>query len=289
MGHKNTTFAENNRLLSFNGFHLDISTPKVMGILNLTPDSFFDGGKHVDIANILKTCEEMLIDGAQIIDLGGVSTRPGAALVSEQEEWERVLPILKSLVVHFPGVWFSIDTYRSVIAEKCVEAGAMMINDISGGNLDPNMFATIARLRVPYVLMHMHGTPQSMQHHPLDIGLVDEVKDFFLNKVDDLRALGVEQIILDPGYGFGKTLEANYLLLKEQESLRIDNLPLLTGLSRKSMINKVLGTQAKDALNGTSVLNTLALLNGASILRVHDVKEAVECIRLVEQYQKAGS
>jgi len=289
MGHKNTTFAENNRLLSFNGFHLDISTPVVMGILNLTPDSFYDGGKHVDEANILKTCEQMLQDGACIIDMGGVSTRPGAPEVNEQEELKRVLPVLRTLVKHFPGVWFSIDTYQSTVAEKCVEAGAMMINDISGGNLDNHMFATIARLRVPYVLMHMHGTPQTMQKYPLEWGAVDDVRDFFTKKVDELRALGVEQIILDPGYGFGKTLEANYLLLKKQESLRIDNLPLLTGLSRKSMINKVLGTQPVEALNGTSVLNTLALLNGANILRVHDVKEAVECIRLVEQYQKAGS
>jgi len=289
MGHKNTTFAENNRVLSLNGSHLDISTPVVMGILNLTPDSFYDGGKHVDKANILKTCEQMLLDGALIIDLGGVSTRPGAGEVNETEELNRVLPILKTLVKHFPGVWFSIDTYRSAVAEQCVNAGAMMINDISGGNLDNHMFATISRLRVPYVLMHMHGTPQTMQQYPLEGGVVNDVRDFFTKKVDELHALGVEQIILDPGYGFGKTLEANYLLLKKQESLRINNLPLLAGLSRKSMINKVLGTQPVEALNGTSVLNTLALHNGANILRVHDVKEAVECIKLFDHYQKAGS
>jgi dihydropteroate synthase len=230
----------------------------------------------------------MLHDGAQIIDIGGVSTRPGAPEVSEEEELKRVNPILQLLVKHFPETWFSIDTFRSGVARICLDNGASIINDISGGELDGEMFNIIAQHQVPYVLMHMHGTPQTMQQHPLQDAVVTEVADFFKQKVTELKRLGVHQIILDPGFGFGKSLEANYLLLKNLETLRIDQWPLLAGVSRKSMINKVLETKPDQALNGTTVLNTIALQNGANLLRVHDVKEAVDCIKLVAMYQNVS-
>ncbi|PKP32309.1 MAG: dihydropteroate synthase [Bacteroidetes bacterium HGW-Bacteroidetes-16] len=271
--------------LSYNGRTLDLSTPKVMGILNLTPDSFFDGGKHQHQDNILESCAQMLQDGARIIDIGGVSTRPGAPEVSEEEELKRVLPILQMLVKNFPETWFSLDTFRTAVVRICLDHGASIINDISGGDLDGDMFKTVAQYQVPYVLMHMHGTPQTMQQHPLQDAVVTEVAQFFKRKVTELTRLGAHQIILDPGFGFGKSLEANYLLLKNLETLRIDQWPLLAGISRKSMINKVLETKPDQALNGTTVLNTIALQNGANLLRVHDVKEAVECIKLVAMYQ----
>ncbi|MDP2722314.1 MAG: dihydropteroate synthase [Bacteroidales bacterium] len=274
--------------LSYNGRTLDLSTPLVMGILNLTPDSFFDGGKHQHQDNILESCAQMLHDGAQIIDIGGVSTRPGAPEVSEEEELKRVNPILQLLVKNFPETWFSIDTFRAGVARICLDNGASIINDISGGELDGEMFNIIAQHQVPYVLMHMHGTPQTMQQHPLQDAVVTEVAQFFKRKVTELTRLGVHQIILDPGFGFGKSLEANYLLLKNLENLRIDQWPLLAGVSRKSMINKVLETKPDQALNGTTVLNTIALQNGANLLRVHDVKEAVECIKLVTMYQNVS-
>lgn len=288
MGHKSTTFAENNMNLSCNGRTLDLSMPIVMGILNLTPDSFFDGGKHQQTDNILESCANMLNEGARIIDIGGVSTRPGAPEVSEGEEINRVVPILQQLVKNFPETWFSIDTFRARVARICIENGASIINDISGGELDGEMFQIIAQHQVPYVLMHMHGTPQTMQQHPMQGAVVTEVADFFKRKVTELTMLGAHQIILDPGFGFGKSLEANYQLLKNLGTLRINQLPLLAGVSRKSMINKVLNTRPADALNGTSVLNTFALQNGANLLRVHDVKEAVECIKLVAMYQNVS-
>jgi dihydropteroate synthase len=287
MGYKSTTFAENNMKLSYNGYTLDLATPKVMGILNVTPDSFYDGGKHFAMGNILKTCEQMLMDGAHIIDIGGVSTRPGAQEVSEQEEYDRVIPALKILVKNFPQTWFSVDTYRSQIAEICVNEGARIINDISGGNLDNQMFTVVGRLKIPYVLMHMHGTPQTMQQKPLNESVVNEVQHFFIKKVNQLKELGGDQVILDPGFGFGKTLDANYRLLKNQDKIRVDNLPILTGISRKSLINKVLDIKPEQALNGTTILNTLALQQGANILRVHDVREAKECIIMMIKYQKA--
>jgi dihydropteroate synthase len=258
-----------------------------MGILNVTPDSFYDGGKHFAMGNILKTCEQMLMDGAHIIDIGGVSTRPGAQEVSEQEEYDRVIPALKILVKNFPQTWFSVDTYRSQIAEICVNEGARIINDISGGNLDNQMFTVVGKLKIPYVLMHMHGTPQTMQQKPLNESVVNEVQHFFIKKVNQLKELGGDQVILDPGFGFGKTLDANYRLLKNQDKIRVDNLPILTGISRKSLINKVLDIKPEQALNGTTILNTLALQQGANILRVHDVREAKECIIMMIKYQKA--
>lgn len=274
--------------LSYNGRTLDLSTPTVMGILNLTPDSFFDGGKHQHQDNILESCAQMLQDGAQIIDIGGVSARPGAPEVSEEEELKRVKPILQMLIKNFPETWFSIDTFRAGVARICLDNGASIINDISGGELDGEMFSLIARHQVPYVLMHMHGTPQTMQQQTMQGAVVTEVAEFFKRKVTELTRLGARQIILDPGFGFGKSLEANYQLLKNMETLRISQLPILVGVSRKSMINKVLETKPDEALNGTTVLNTIALQNGANLLRVHDVKEAVECIKLVAMYQNVA-
>ncbi len=266
----------------------DFSKPQIMGILNLTPDSFYDGGKYQNEEQWVSQTRKMLEDGADIIDMGAVSTRPGAKPVDEDQELRRLLPPLKRLVVEFPKVVFSIDTYRARVARQCIEAGAQIINDISGGNFDKNMFSTIADLKVPYVLMHIHGTPENMQLHPISENIVSVVRTFFEKKVAALQALGVEDIILDPGFGFGKTLESNYELLQNMAATRIGNLPLLAGISRKSMINKVLNVQPSKALNGTTVVNTLALLHGANLLRVHDVKEAREAIDIVHFYQNAG-
>jgi dihydropteroate synthase len=266
----------------------DFLKPQIMGILNLTPDSFYDGGRYTDEAHWINQTRKMLEEGADIIDMGAVSTRPGAKPVNENQELERLLPALKVLTTEFPETVFSIDTYRAETARQCVEAGARIINDISGGNFDKNMFSTIAELKVPYVLMHIHGTPQNMQQHPLSENIVSVVRTFFEKKVAALQALGVEDVILDPGFGFGKTLESNYELLQNMAATRVGNLPLLAGISRKSMINKVLGTRPSEALNGTTILNTLALLHGANLLRVHDVKEASEAIDIVHFYQNAG-
>jgi dihydropteroate synthase len=272
--------------LSCNGYQLDLNTPVVMGIINCTPDSFYSGGRAHHLDNLLETVEKMIQQGAQIIDVGGVSTRPGAALVEESEEIKRVIPVLKLLAESFPDTWFSLDTFRARVAGMGVNAGARLINDISAGSLDSDLLPIVASLKVPYVLMHMHGTPQQMQESPLDKDIVAVVSRFFSRKLEELTNLGIDQVILDPGYGFGKTTAANYVLLKNQAQLRINGLPLLTGVSRKSMINKVLNTTPEQALNGTTILNTLALLNGASILRVHDVAEAMECIRLTSFFQQ---
>lgn len=266
---------------------MDLSRPRIMGILNITPDSFFDGGRYAAEEERIIQTRKMLDEGADIIDLGAVSTRPGAAEVSQDEELRRLLPVLKKLVSEFPGALFSIDTYRSQVAEQCLKAGASIINDISGGMLDPAIYETVGRHQVPYILMHMLGNPQTMQQNPLSGNSVQEVKVFFEEKVHLLQKKGVTNIILDPGFGFGKTLEGNYLLLKQLEALRIDNLPILAGVSRKSMIYKALDTTPEGALNGTSVVHTMALLNGADILRVHDVKEAREAIELLILYQNS--
>ena len=287
MGNKDTSFPKI-RPLHTGEKLFDFSEPKIMGILNLTPDSFFDGGKYNREEQWLMQTRKMLKEGADIIDIGAVSTRPGAAAVGEEEELMRLLPPLKKLVTEFPDAVFSIDTYHAKVARQCIEAGAHIINDISGGSFDKNMFQTIAELKVPYVLMHIHGTPETMQEHPLSEKIVSVVRTFFQDKVSALRAIGVEDIILDPGFGFGKTLEGNYELLQKMETTRIDNLPLLAGVSRKSMINKVLGTLPAEALNGTTVIHTLALLNGANLLRVHDVKEAREAVKLVQFYRNFG-
>ena len=287
MESKGTSFGKIRKLTIGNKI-FDFSRPKVMGILNLTPDSFFDGGRYTQQEQWLTQTRKMLNEGADITDIGAASTRPGAAFVPVEEELKRLLPALKTLLRAFPDAVFSIDTYHAETAARCVENGAHLINDISGGTFDTNMFDTLARLQVPYVLMHIHGTPENMQQQPLSKGITKQVLSFFEKKVAVLRDKGVEDILLDPGFGFGKTLEGNYELLQNMGQTRVNDLPLLAGISRKSMINKVLGTQPSQALNGTTVLHTLALLNGANLLRVHDVKEAREAIALVEFYRNFG-
>jgi dihydropteroate synthase len=274
---------DTNKSINFKEKTLNLDEPIIMGILNLTPDSFFDGGKYNNEPQIITQVEQMINDGASIIDVGGYSTRPGAETVSEEEELQRVLPIVKLLKANFRDIIISIDTFRSEVAKKCIEAGADLINDISGGTLDDNLFDTVADLNVPYVLMHIKGTPQNMQDNPTYTDVVKEVKDYFTKKIDQLNAKGVTNIILDPGFGFGKTVEHNYELLKHLDQFQSFGLPVLAGLSRKSMINKVLGTTPEEALNGTTVLNTIALQKGASILRVHDIAAAKECVKLLKK------
>lgn len=257
-----------------------------MGILNVTPDSFFDGGRYTGPQHALARAQQMVYEGASIIDLGAASTRPGAVQPSEEEEWSRLEPVLPLLAEKLPGVTISIDTYRSGIARKAVAEGARMINDISGGTLDPEMFATVAELDLPYVLMHIQGRPETMQENPQYENVVDEVAEFFREQIAKLRSRGFEKIILDPGFGFGKNLEHNYALLAAMDRFAETGFPVLAGLSRKSMITKLLGIKKDEALNGTTALNMVALSKGASILRVHDVKEAVECIRIWNQLNK---
>ncbi|MEM6964683.1 MAG: dihydropteroate synthase [Bacteroidota bacterium] len=262
---------------------LDLSEPVVMGILNVTPDSFFDGGKYENEKAMLQQVEKMIVEGAAVIDVGGMSSRPGAEIIDEEEELRRVLPIIQKMSSTFPNTIISIDTVRSKVAEEAVAAGAAIINDISAGNIDEKMFATVAQLNVPYILMHMQGRPSTMQQKPDYQDVTEEVLRFFIDKVGQLRALGVKDIILDPGFGFGKTVEHNYQLLKKLAIFKILDLSLLVGVSRKSMIYKVLNSTAQDALNGTTALNALALERGANLLRVHDVKEAMETIQLWKQ------
>lgn len=252
----------------------------IMGIINLTPDSFYDKSRFLSEKEILKQVEKMLNDGADIIDLGAVSTRPGSEKISEEEELKRLLPALKSIRESFPECIISVDTWRAVVAKKAVAEGANIINDISGGTMDAYMFETIAQLKVPYILMHIQGTPQTMQQNPTYNDVVNEVIDFLAERIQKLRLLGVSDIIVDPGFGFGKTLEHNFTLLKHLEQFAILDCPILVGVSRKSMITKALNIKADESLNGTTVLNTISLMKGAKILRVHDVKEAVEAVKL---------
>lgn len=269
-----------------NGKLLDLTRPQVMGILNITPDSFFDGGKYGNEHAVLLQAEKMLQEGASILDIGGASSRPGAVEVPELEEMERVVPAITAILEKFPEAILSIDTWRASVANAAIKAGASIVNDISAGSLDPKMFQTVAGLGVPYILMHMQGTPGTMQQSPHYEDVVTEVLDFFIHKVAALRALGVKDIVLDPGFGFGKTVEHNYTLLKRMETFRnVLELPVLAGISRKSMICKPLGIPPAEALNGTTALHIVALQQGASILRVHDVKEAREVIRLWELMQ----
>ncbi|MCB0409495.1 MAG: dihydropteroate synthase [Flavobacteriales bacterium] len=277
------TFFLKKNTINCKGKLLNLDELHVMGILNLTPDSFFDGASHTNEKLVLEKVQKMLDDGATFIDVGGYSSRPGAADVSEAEELSRVLPVVELLLREFPEILISIDTFRSQVAAKCIEAGAAMINDISAGELDAQMFKTVKALQVPYVMMHMQGTPQNMQQNPVYENVTLEVLQYFVNKINQLNQLGVNDIIIDPGFGFGKTVEHNYELLNHLEDLRITELPVLVGFSRKSMINKVLHTTPKEALNGTSVLNTLALSKGANILRVHDVLEAKQAIELYKK------
>ena len=260
---------------------LDLSTPAIMGILNLTDDSFYDGGQHNSIKKALLQTEKMLDDGANIIDIGAYSSRPKSTHISLNEEWQRLEKTLQIINKEFPQAIVSVDTFRSEIARRSVDNGADLINDISAGNLDLEMFDTVAELHVPYIIMHMQGTPQSMQDNPHYNCIEKEVVNYFYVKIKTLQQKGVNNIIIDPGFGFGKTLEHNYQLLNNLEELHTLELPLLVGISRKSMIYKVLETDAKNSLNGTTAIHSLCLSKGASILRVHDVKEAVECVKLI--------
>ena len=254
-----------------------------MGILNLTPDSFFVGSRASSNDEILKKVDQFLTEGATFIDIGGYSSRPKAENISLEVELDRVMPAIALVVKNFPEAILSIDTFRAEVAEHALNEGAHLINDISAGNLDKKMFATVAKFNVPYIMMHMQGTPQSMQQNPTYKNVVLDIIDFFVEKMIALRKLGVKDVIADPGFGFGKTLAHNYELLRKLDDLKILNLPIMAGISRKGMIYNLLKTSASKALNGTTVLNTIALANGARILRVHDVKEAVECVKLVEQ------
>ena len=258
--------------------------PAVMGILNVTPDSFSDGGRYNQMDKALQHCEQMLAEGADFIDIGGCSTRPNNAIATEQEELERVIPILKAVKTAFPEALISIDTFRKNVAEACIAEGADLINDISGGLFDKEMLPYIGENHIPYVMMHCIGTPETMHQYALSDDIHQTVLDFFKQQCQVLESYGEQQIILDPGIGFGKSLEANYQLLSELDRYRYNNLPILIGISRKSLINKVLHTTPDAAENGTTVLNTIALLNGADILRVHDVKNAREAIELVGSF-----
>lgn len=266
---------------------IDLSTPKVMGILNVTPDSFHDGGQFTDVERAVKQTERMLIDGATFIDIGGQSTRPGAEQVGAEEEIKRTIPVIEAIVKEFSDVNISIDTYHAKVAKAAIAAGASIINDVSAGDDDEQMFPTVAELQVPYIIMHKQGTPQTMQQNPEYMDVVKEVINYFIAKTTQLNKLGVHDVIIDPGFGFGKTVEHNYSLLKHLTDFNIFSIPVLAGVSRKSMINKVLGTKPENALNGTSIANTMALLNGSKILRVHDVKEAMQAIKLYEAYTTA--
>ncbi|MFH1320831.1 MAG: dihydropteroate synthase [Bacteroidota bacterium] len=284
---KSTVFFHNNTM-SCKGKIFDLSSPAVMGILNVAPDSFYDGGRAGSVREIIERVKMMLDEGAGIIDIGGYSSRPGADDVDENEELKRLIPAIKTVHREFPDAVISADTFRSAVAQHAVNEGADMINDISGGTMDEEMFKTIARMNVPYILMHIQGTPRNMQDNPVYKDVVKEIIQYFTQKVNELMDLGVNDIILDPGFGFGKTLEHNYEILSKLSHFKIFELPLLVGLSRKSMINKLLERKADVALNGTTIVNTIALMNGAKILRVHDVKEAVEAIKIVNFVKTIG-
>lgn len=259
---------------------LDLSEPKVMGILNVTPDSFYDGGALENEKAILFQADKMLREGAAILDIGGMSSRPGAEVISVEEELKRVLPAVQTITKNFPKAIISIDTVQGEVARQAIEKGAHIVNDISAGQIDEGMYEIVASLQVPYILMHMQGQPKTMQLNPNYDDIVHDVLDFFVGEIEDLRELGVKDIIIDPGFGFGKTIEHNYEMLRKMHVFQMMGVPILAGLSRKSMIYKVLGNTAKEALNGTTALNIVALQQGVKILRVHDVKEAVECVTL---------
>ncbi|MDF0715996.1 dihydropteroate synthase [Muricauda sp. 334s03] len=261
---------------------VDLKKTKVMGILNLTPDSFFDGGKYKDEASILGQVEFMLNHGATFIDMGAYSSRPGAEHVPEDEELKRMVPVIDLILKKFPDTLISVDTFRSKVASESIEHGAAIINDIAAGNLDEAMFATVAKYQVPYIMMHMKGTPQSMQKEATYDNLVNDIRYYFSEKVKEATSKKINDIIIDPGFGFAKTTGQNYTLLNHLDMFQTFGLPILIGLSRKSMIYKVLESSPKEALNGTTALHTIALLRGANIIRAHDVKEASECVKLVE-------
>ena len=272
--------------INCNGNLIDLSTPKVMGILNVTPNSFYDGGKHKEINSIIHQVDKMLSEGADFIDIGAYSSKPSTEFVSEEEEIKRLVPIVKSLVETFPNIILSVDTFRAQVAKASVENGVAMVNDIAAGLLDDKMLETVAALKVPYIMMHMRGNPQTMQSLTNYNDIVKEMIFYFSERIQKARSSGISDIIIDPGFGFAKTLEQNYEVLHKMELFSMLELPLLAGISRKSMIYKVLEKTPQEALNGTSVLNTIALQKGAKILRVHDVKEAMECVKL---YNKLNS
>ncbi len=259
---------------------IDLDSPKVMGILNVTPNSFYDGGKFAGEKAVLNQVEKMLNEGTTFIDIGGYSSKPNAEFVSEEEELQRVIPIITTITQKFPETLISIDTFRSKVAKESIENGAAIINDISAGNLDENMMKTVAELQVPYSMMHMKGTPKTMQSLTQYENIVKEMIFYFSEKIVQAKSLGINDLILDPGFGFAKTLEQNFEVLNKLELFQMLELPILAGISRKSMIYKTLETDAQNSLNGTTSLNTISLIKGAKILRVHDVKEAVECIKL---------
>ncbi|MBK5202669.1 MAG: dihydropteroate synthase [Prolixibacteraceae bacterium] len=261
-----------------------------MGILNITPNSFFDGGRYTKEKAILQHVEQMVEEGVNIVDVGAVSTHPGAEMVSTKDELSRLLPVLKSIKKRFPDVPLSIDTFRSWVAMEAMDvAGDCIVNDISGGNFDENMFSTVAKLGVPYILMHIIGTPQTMQEDPHYDDIIKDISSYFSEKVRLLTRAGVKDVILDPGFGFGKSVDDNYELMNRLDSFKVFQLPVLAGISRKSMIFKLLGITPEDSLPGTEMLNTMALLGGSDILRVHDVKEAVQAVKIFEELKKIAN
>lgn len=266
--------------INCNGKLIDLSTPKVMGILNCTPDSFYDGGKYKSESQFLSQVEKMLSDGATFVDIGAYSSKPNAEFVSEEEELNRLLPVIELVLKSFPDTIISVDTFRSKIAQSAIENGAAIINDISAGNLDEKMLETVAKLQVPYIMMHMKGTPQTMQTLTQYNNICKEMLFYFSERVGKARSFGINDIIIDPGFGFAKSLEQNYEVMQKLELFQMSELPLLVGISRKSMIYKTLETTAENSLNGTTFLNAISLQKGANILRVHDVKEAVESVKL---------
>ena len=261
-----------------------IDAPVVMGIINATPDSFYKGDLQQGLDGIVALAGKMIADGAAILDVGGQSTRPGSERITAAEETERVVPVIDAIITKYPDIIISTDTYQARVAEAAVHAGASIINDISGGDMDPEMIATAATLKVPYICMHLKGTPETMQQQPEYEDVVKEVLDYFIMKIEVCKRAGIHDVIIDPGFGFGKTIAHNFQLLKHLRVFKMLDRPILAGLSRKGTIYKTLGTTAERALNGTTVLNTIALMNGAGVLRVHDVKEAMEVIRLLEAY-----
>jgi dihydropteroate synthase len=274
-------FLKRKNSICLNGRIIDLSKPVVMGILNVTPDSFFDGGKYKTENLILRRAEEILSQGATIIDIGALSTRPGTEGISTKEELDRLLPAVKIVKKAFPNANVSIDTYRSWVALEVIEqCGACIVNDVSGGNFDVRMFETVGRLGVPYILMHMLGTPLDMQNDPVYEDIIRDISLFFTDRIKKLTRAGVKDVIIDPGFGFGKALDHNYELLNRLDSFKVFQVPLLVGASRKSMICKLLELNPENALNGTTVVNTLALMGGTDILRVHDVKEAMQAVRI---------
>jgi dihydropteroate synthase len=264
-----------------------IDIPIVMGIINITPDSFYAASRAENNEAVLEKAETMFSEGAIIIDIGGQSTRPGSVKISMDDERKRVIPAIEAIIKNNPNALISIDTYHAAIAKEAVEAGASLVNDISAGQMDAEMLSTVAALNIPFICMHMKGTPQSMQQNPVYENVTREVLDFFIQKIDDCKLSGINDVIIDPGFGFGKTIAHNFQLLKELKVFKMLERPILAGVSRKSTIYRTLGIPVEEALNGTTVLHTIALLNGANILRVHDVKEACEAVKLFQKYSEA--